>query len=116
MSRRGTASGRLFAAHLARSVVRAASGEAGGDKPFDKAFEQALAAIRSAGFSHAVDAAVPGVSGLAAPVFDGSGALVLSLTAIGATQAFDTRAAGKPAAALRRCAGELSAQLGAPVA
>jgi DNA-binding IclR family transcriptional regulator len=113
MSLRGTASGRLFAAHLARSVVRNANGEAGGDKPFDTSFEQELAAIRQAGFSHVVDAAVPGVSGLAAPVFDGSGTLVLSLTAIGVTSGFDTRAAGGPAVALRRCAGELSAQLGA---
>lgn len=114
MSLRGTASGRLFAAHLPRRVVRSASGEAGGDQPFDEAFEMALAGIRSAGFSHVVDAAVPGVSGLAAPVFDGSGALVLSLTAIGATAALDTRAQGLPATALRRCAGELSEQLGAP--
>jgi DNA-binding IclR family transcriptional regulator len=95
-------------------VVRAASGEAGGDQPFDEAFELDLAGIRSAGFSHVVDAAVAGVSGLAAPVFDGSGALVLSLTAIGATAALDTRAQGLPATALRRCAGELSEQLGAP--
>ena len=63
----------------------------------------------------AVDAAVPGVSGLAAPVFDGSGALVLSLTAIGATPGFDTRPDALPARTLKRCADELSAQLGARV-
>jgi DNA-binding IclR family transcriptional regulator len=90
-------------------VVRAVPGAG----PFDKAFEQTLAAVRSAGLSHAIDSAVPGVSGLAAPVFDGSGALVLALTAIGATAAFDTRPQGLPALALKRCAGELSAQLGA---
>jgi len=56
---------------------------------------------------------VPGVSGLAAPVFDGSGTLVLTLTAIGATANFDTRASGVPARALKRCAAELTAQLGA---
>lgn len=116
MSLRGTASGRLFAAHLPRSVVRAASGEGGGDRPFDKAFERDLAEIRHAGFSHVVDAAVPGVSGLAAPVFDGTGALVLSLTAIGATAGFDTRAEGRPATALRHGAATLSAQLGARAA
>jgi DNA-binding IclR family transcriptional regulator len=81
MSLRGTASGRLFAAHLPAAWC-ARQWRAVRDKPFDKAFEQELAAIRSAGLSHAVDAAVPGVSGLAAPVFDGSGALVLSLTAM----------------------------------
>jgi DNA-binding IclR family transcriptional regulator len=113
MSLRGTASGRLFAAHLPRDVVRAALGKAQAAAVFDKTFEAELATIRAAGFSHVVDAAVPGVSGLAAPVFDGANALVLSLTAIGATASFDTRAAGAPALALRRCAGELTAQLGA---
>jgi DNA-binding IclR family transcriptional regulator len=108
MSLRDTASGRLFAAHLPREQVRAVAGKAG----FDKAFEQELAAIRRSGISHVVDAAVPGVSGLAAPVFDVSGALVLGLTAIGATANFDTRASGAPARALKRCAAELSAQLG----
>jgi DNA-binding IclR family transcriptional regulator len=107
MSLRGTASGRLFAAHLPRAVVKAAGAA------FDKAFEAELAAIRSAGLSHAVDSAVPGVSGLAAPVFDSSGALVLALTAIGATASFDTRARGAPAQALKRCAAELTRQLGA---
>ena len=113
MSLRGTASGRLFAAHLPRSVVGAALGKAQAAAVFDKAFEQELAAIRTAGFSHVVDAAVPGVSGLAAPVFDGTGALVLSLTAIGATASFDTRANAAPAQTLKRCALELTAQLGA---
>jgi DNA-binding IclR family transcriptional regulator len=49
-------------------------------------------------------------------VFDGSGALVLSLTAIGATPGFDTRPEGLPARTLKRCADALSAQLGARVA
>jgi hypothetical protein len=40
---------------------------------------------------------------------------VLSLTAIGATPSFDTRLDAAPARALKRCADELSAQLGARV-
>ncbi len=120
MSLRGTASGRLFAAHLPRevvkAVVKAALGKGAGPAIFDKAFEQELAAIRAAGFSHAVDSAVPGVSGLAAPVFDATGALLLSLTAIGATASFDTRATAVAARTLKRCAAELTAQLGAPSA
>jgi len=112
MSLRGTASGRLFAAHLARDAVLAASPEA----RFDAAFVRELAAVRRLGLAHTVDAAVPGVSALAAPVFDGSGAIVLSLTAIGATAAFDVGASGAPALALRRCAAELSTQLGARAA
>ena len=94
-----------------RSALRAS-----GTGPLDKAFEGELAGIRQAGLARAVDAVLPGVSGLAAPVFDGNGHLVLSLTAIGATAHFDTRLQGAPAQALQRCAAELSAQLGAPAA
>ena len=115
MSLRDTASGRLFAAHLPRNMVRDAL-RATGAGPLDKAFESELAGIRSSGLARAVDSVLPGVSGLAAPVFDGNGVLVLSLTAIGATAHFDTRAQGAPARALLSCAAELSALLGgAPV-
>jgi hypothetical protein len=41
------------------------------------------------------------------------GALVLSLVAIGASAGFDTRAGGLAARALKRCAAELTAHLGA---
>lgn len=108
MSLRGTASGRLFAAFLPRERVREAS-----DEVFDADFEAELAQVRLAGLSHAVDAAVPGVSALAAPVFDGRGTLVLSLTAIGPTASFDVAFDAPPAQLLRRCAEALSAQLGA---
>ncbi|MCA3240369.1 MAG: IclR family transcriptional regulator [Rubrivivax sp.] len=113
MSLTGTASGRLFAAHLPREVVRAALRAEAGRGSVDKAFEAELAAIRAAGISHVEGAAVPGVSGLAAPVFDATGQLVLALTAIGATAAFDARPDGPAATALRRAAGGLTAQLGA---
>jgi DNA-binding IclR family transcriptional regulator len=109
MNLRGTASGRLFAAHLPREQVLAAEGEA----RFDASFEAELAQVRELGLSHVADSAVVGVSALAAPVFDGSGALVLGLTAIGPTASFDVAQHGAPAIALRRCAAALSAQLGA---
>lgn len=109
MSLRGTASGKLFAAWLPRTVVRASDPET----RFDAAFERDLEAIRSAGIAHAVDAAVPGISALAAPVFDAAGHLVLSLTAIGPGPSFDARDDGAPAQALKACAAELSRQLGA---
>lgn len=107
MSIRGTASGRLFAAHLPAAVVQAADG-----RPFDAKFERELAQIRAAGISHAVDAAVPGISGLAAPVYAGR-SLVLALTAIGPSASFDVDPRGAAATTLARCAAELSAQLGA---
>jgi len=112
MSLAGTASGRLFAAHLPRTVVRAAWRAESGRAGFDAAFEAELATIRAAGVSHVVDKAVVGVSGLAAPVFDGSGQLVLALTAIGATAGFDVQPQGAAARELLRCAQGLTAQLG----
>jgi DNA-binding IclR family transcriptional regulator len=112
MSLSGTASGRLFAAHLPRAAVRAAWRAETGRAGFDAAFEAELAAVRSAGISHVVDKAVVGVSGLAAPVFDGRGQLVLALTAIGATAGFDVRPQGAAARELMDCAAALTAQLG----
>jgi DNA-binding IclR family transcriptional regulator len=96
MSLRGTASGRLFAAHLPRAVVRVAWRAETGRAGFDAAFVADLAAIRASGVSHVVD----------------SGQMVLALTAIGATAGFDVRPLGVAARALRRCAQALSAQLG----
>ncbi len=114
MSLRGTASGRLFAAWLPRArVVEAMGSEA---SSIDRDLEAELAAVRASGIAHVEGGAVPGVNALAAPVFDGSGALVLSLTAIGPSAVLDTRADGQAALALRRCAAELSALLGAPPA
>lgn len=106
MSVRGTASGRVFAAHLPRAALRAA-----GAGTLDAAFEAELDAVRAQGFSSAVDAAVPGVSGLAAPVFAG-GRIVLALTAIGPSASFDVGARGAPALALREAAQALTAALG----
>jgi DNA-binding IclR family transcriptional regulator len=109
MSLRGTASGRLFAAWLPKARILDSDPQA----RFDAAFERELEAIRVAGVADAVDAAIPGVSALAAPVFDASGHMVLSLTAIGPGASFDVRQDGAPATALKACAAHLSRQLGA---
>jgi len=73
----------------------------------------ALQTIRADGLSRVRDLLLPGISALAAPVFDGSGMLVLSLTAIGTTAGLDIALDGTPARALRTAADGLSAQLGA---
>lgn len=131
MSLRGTASGRLFAAYLPLAEVRRAladeaaqadtapaprarRGEKADPASAERAFMDDLARIRAERLSRAVDAAVPGVSALAAPVFDGRGQIVLSLTAIGPSASFDTGATGTLARELQRVAAQLSAQLGAP--
>lgn len=111
MSLRGTASGKLFAAWLPAATIRASES----DESFDAAFERELVAIRAAGVAQAADAAVAGVSALAAPVFDAAGHLVLSLTAIGPGASFDVRLDGAPALALKTCADAVSRQLGARV-
>ena len=118
MSLRGTASGLLFAAHLSEARVAALlADEPGpaGAKPqrLDAALKSQLAEARQQGISRAVDGAVPGVSAMAAPVFDERGSMVLSLTAIGPSAIFDTRFDGPVAVALRQAASMLSRQLGA---
>ncbi len=118
MSLRGTASGWLFAAHLPQAeVAQALANDPPGAPEIDDAsFEARIAEVRRHGLSRAVNLSVPGVSAMAAPVFDGSGAIVLSITAIGPDAAFDSAWNGEVARALQRCAQELSRRLGGPLA
>jgi len=120
MSLRGTASGLLFCAYLPRMVVlpMLAAEQDGGRRAggFDPALQAQLARVRETGLATAVDASVPGISAMAAPVFDVSGQIVMSLTAIGSSAIFDVRSDGEVARVLRHSAGELSLQLGAGLA
>ena len=128
MSLRGTASGLLFAAQLSEAEVLALLAQEPVDSAspappavasrarplrLDAGLKASLAEARSQGISRAVDASVPGVSAMAAPVFDERGNMVLSLTAIGPSAIFDTRLDGPVAQALRAAAKMLSRQLGA---
>ena len=124
-----TASGRLFAAHLAAPVVKAmldderaqqkahrasaASGLPAPPVPSWKAFEQQLAEVRVHGLSRSVGEVLPGVNAMAAPVFDHTGAIALAITAIGPAAVFDTRWDGVLARALKSCAATASQRLGA---
>jgi DNA-binding IclR family transcriptional regulator len=127
VSLRGTASGMLFAAHLPREqVLRALAAEppAGGETASAERARPAVEAelearwleIRRHGVSRVIGGAVPGVSAMAAPVFDAAGRMVLALTAIGPSAVFDARWDGAIAAALKREAQAVSRQLGAPAA
>ncbi|MED5621107.1 IclR family transcriptional regulator [Ideonella sp. BN130291] len=115
MSLRATASGWLFAAHRPAAAVQEVLTHEPPDSPhFDEAaFAARLAEARQHGIGRAVDLSVPGVSALAAPVFDGTGAMVLAITVIGPTAALDTAWKGSVAQTLKRCAGDLSRRLGA---
>jgi DNA-binding IclR family transcriptional regulator len=116
MSLRGTASGRLFAAHLPAAEVlpllREENRRVGRRGGMDDDFAATLQAVREAGLAHVQDVLLPGISALAAPVFDGRGTLVLGLTAIGPTPAFDARPGGALARPLGTAASELSRRLG----
>ncbi|HEY6512740.1 MAG TPA: IclR family transcriptional regulator [Burkholderiaceae bacterium] len=124
----GTASGRLFAAHLPVEVVRpiyeaertsAARPRRRGDGapapaplPAWRSFEAELTEVRRHGLGRSEGAVVAGVSALSAPVFDHRAAMVLALTAIGPSAAFDARWSGSVAAVLRDAAQSVSARLG----
>jgi DNA-binding IclR family transcriptional regulator len=112
MSVRGTASGRLFAAFLPADRVQPALAADPAPARAAAAFEREVAQARRHGVAHAVDSALPGISALAAPVFDAAGQMVLSLTVIGPGAMLDTRADSPAALALLQVAGDLSAQLG----
>jgi DNA-binding IclR family transcriptional regulator len=110
MSLTGTASGWLFAAYRPRESLLALLAQE--QVAADAHFEARLAEVRSQRMARAIDLSVLGVSALAAPVFDASGAMVLSLTGIGPSASFDTDWHGPLAGALQRVADELSRRLG----
>ena len=74
--------------------------------------EQLVGQIRRRGFARTGDF-IPGISGMAAPVFDHAGALALALVVLGYSKPFEA-AAESISAALRDTAGALSRRLGAP--
>ena len=137
----GTASGQLFAAHLAESLVRplyeaecrlllaAAGGDPAGHHTgthtgtgagaaaatlpdWAQFASTALAQVRTQGLGRSEGAVVAGVSALAAPVFDQRGAAVLALTVIGPSAALDARWDGLLAQQMRSAAALVSARLG----
>jgi DNA-binding IclR family transcriptional regulator len=114
MSLRGTASGRLFAALLPREqVLPVLKAEEGPRARIDAELEAALEQVREQRYSRVRDALLPGISAASAPVFDGSGALVLAITAIGPTPVFDARPGSALARTLLDAAQALSRRLGA---
>jgi DNA-binding IclR family transcriptional regulator len=133
-----TASGRVFATYLDAAVVRElleqerrrrksrrAEHEAGTPTssagmppeqplPSWSDFAAQLQEVRAHGISRSDGEVIEGVSAMAAPVFDHTGAIVLAVTAIGPAGIFDTAWDGEIARALKACAGTVSQRLGAP--
>jgi DNA-binding IclR family transcriptional regulator len=103
MSLSGTASGRLFAAWRGAEATALGEPLPAGDL---------LAEVRRSGLALSRDGVVPGVSALAAPVFDAAGRPVLALTAIGPSASFDTAADATLAQAVSAAARAVTTQLG----
>ena len=124
----GTASGRLFAAYLGEPIVKSMLDSerkrertgvelrAGMPRPQRlpdwKALQARLQEVRAHGISRSEGEIVPGISAMAAPVFDATGAITIAITAIGPSATFDTRWDGAIALALKECAAQVAERLG----
>jgi DNA-binding IclR family transcriptional regulator len=111
LSLSGTASGLLFAAHRPPAEWRALL-RAERPKVELAALQTQLERVRAQGLGIAVNAIVPGVSAMAAPVFGADGTLLLALTAIGPSSIFDVAPRGAVAMPLRVAAALVAARLG----
>lgn len=127
-----TASGRVFAAFLDADAVRQLlederqrQKQRKGSEPVPAGmppvqplpswsdFERQLQEVRAHGISRSDGEVIEGVSAMAAPVFDHTGAIVLAVTAIGPAGIFNTAWDGEISRALKACADTVSQRLGA---
>jgi DNA-binding IclR family transcriptional regulator len=116
-----SATGRAFHAFLPRETTadllaaELRANRRAGLEP-DSAAEVERIAARTARAGHAFTSEfIPGISGIAVPVRDANGMMVLALIALGYTKPFTARRELIVAATMRT-AGEISARLGAPAA
>jgi DNA-binding IclR family transcriptional regulator len=109
-----SASGLVFLAHLpdaqTRSFVNEAMAEAAMDEPL---LRQRIEETRREGFGRVRDSVMAGMSGIAAPVFDHSGAIAFTLTILGPSGTIDTDRRGALVGRLIAAAHALSERLGA---
>jgi DNA-binding IclR family transcriptional regulator len=120
MSLVNTATGRLFAAFMPPKVIeKAMQGEVArmgtrlGTAPLSASeFDVLVEETRRQGLSRSLSQPIPGIDAFCAPVFDSAGNIVLGLLAMGPSATFDSSWDGHVATALRRCADQVSRQLG----
>lgn len=108
----GTATGRLFAAFLPRETVAPLVAAELPDPAAQPAYWDEVAAVRAAGHALTFDRPIPGVSAVAAPVFDFTGAMQLAVTVIGPTPLIDLAPGGAAIRAACAFTAQLSADLG----
>ena len=119
-SLRDTATGKVFAAFQERervleALAEADSGRSPAKRTLPRSFEAELAQVRARGVSLAIDSTLPGISAMAAPVFDVNGRVAMSLTLIGPSVVFDAKPDAPLAITLRSFAQMLSRRLGSPI-
>lgn len=119
----GSATGRCFAAFMppAQTKLLLNAEMAQLDKihrpgmPGNAAQAQALLEeTRQHGIARVMDTLLPGINGLAAPVWDASGRICLALVSLGSSASFDASYDGGSAQLLRRYGQQLSRELGSP--
>ena len=119
----GSATGRCFAAFMPPAQIKQllSAEMAQLDKihrpgmPGNAAQAQAiLEETRQQGIARVMDTLLPGINGLAAPVWDASGRICLALVSLGSSASFDASYDGGSAQLLRRYGQQLSRELGSP--
>lgn len=119
----GSATGRCFAAFMPPAQIKQLLNAemAQLDKihrpgmPGNAAQAQAiLEETRQQGIARVMDTLLPGINGLAAPVWDASGRICLALVSLGSSASFDASYDGSSAQLLRRYGQQLSRELGSP--
>ncbi|HEX6957957.1 MAG TPA: IclR family transcriptional regulator [Ferrovibrio sp.] len=117
----GTATGKIFAAYLPPKLVEpviqaelqaAQKGWNNSGALSGEALTREIEKVRRDGIAATIDLPVPGISALAAPIFNHSGHLQLAITVIGPTPKIDVGLSGPHAEALRNFTRRISAQLG----
>lgn len=114
-----SASGRIFAAWLPRTIAEALAGRERATLALpielqnSAGIEALLAHVRADGVSIVQDYhLVPGVAAAGAPVFNFKHEITLSLLAIGVKSMIDLSLTGKVVTTLKRCAEDLSLRVG----
>ncbi|TKT78129.1 IclR family transcriptional regulator [Aquamicrobium sp. LC103] len=116
-----TATGRVFAAYLPANITQPMLRLERSDRTllergpfeFDEArYWQDVETVRQRGFETTRDLPIPGVSAVAAPVFDHTGKMQLVLTAIGPTSMIDLSEDGPAVRGLLDFTRRLSSELG----
>ena len=116
-----TATGPVFAAFLPRSMTEPVIQRELQDEEFrrrafyevdEAAFRAAVEQARARGYATTRDMPIPGVSAVAAPVFDHTGQMQLAVTAIGPTGLIDLADEGATVRGLLEFTGTLSLDLG----